>query len=60
MGKIPHSARDRCNIYRQAASIGVLKNGDCRLTNFTKNILSPSNENAIIEYNMKYNFIIFY
>lgn len=26
---------DRCNI-RESASIGVLKNGDCRLTNFTK------------------------
>jgi len=27
---------------------------------FYKSILSLSNENAIIEYNMKYNFIIFY
>jgi len=27
---------------------------------FYKNILSLSNENAIIEYNMKYNFIILY
>lgn len=32
MGKLSHSERDRC----KSASIGVLKNGDCRLTNFTK------------------------
>lgn len=35
MGKLRHPERDRWNI-RESASIGVLKNGDCRLTNFTK------------------------
>lgn len=59
MGKIPHPARDRCNIFRQAASI-EFEEQRLPVNKFYKNILSLSNENAIIEYNMKYNFIIFY